>query len=1036
MKTYHTLMTRYPHFATEWLKCIYFLFFTIVATFTTYGQITVSGKVTDKSGGILLGVTIVEKGTNNGAVTNIDGSYALSVEDRNSVLIFSYIGFITDSISVGSKQVIDVILEEELGELGEVVVIGYQSVNKSDVTGSISNIKTESLSEIPSNSIEEVLAGRVAGLVISDASDAPGAGVNVRIRGASSFTATTPLVVVDGFPLGDAGNLKQINPTDVVSVEVLKDASAASIYGSRGANGVILVTTRRGKKGDPQIVFTSLTSFNRFSSKFNIYENPLILATLTDEDRVNSGLLPVYIGDVDVNGTFFPSLEQIQSGYPITNYVDFVFRNPVNQNYNLSVTGGSDRTRYNFGFNYNTQNGITRNDDLSKTTANFGIIQNIDPSVELSTNLIFSRGIRIDNSGLSFDRNITFPLLNQDESFFKANDNDFGNPSALDQLRVNESTTLDLTSSSYLKWNILEDLEFKTQFNYSLGSSIQERFFPNTYTQLGTEGNGVAFIDNFQNQRMVADGYFTYYGYPNQNHSFSILAGYSTEYFEQRTSQLKSEDFVNSSLGAGNLSGGNEQNTSNDLFSRTLSSFISRLNYSYKDKILITYTGRVDGSSNFGTENRFAFFPSGAISWKIHNESFLSSYKSINQLKVRLSWGLTGNQAISPFETLNRLGQGRYFTNGGFVVTAGPTQLVNNGIFAESFGLGNPALKWETTEILNLGLDFSVLSDKIQLTLDFYEKITNDLLVNSRLPPTSGFDFLRINAGEIENKGFEISINYQALEKGDLGLNLGLVLNRNRNKVIGLGPADLTNVLSDEFGNQFRFTGTNFREQYRGQINVNAIGQPINVFYGAKVVKVLQTEEEGLANGLSGPEAQPGEFLYADLNGDGVIDETSSDRTIIGDPNPDFTSGLTIDFTYKNWELNVLFNGSFGGDIVNVNKFSTQAGGGQVSNLIQRWTVDNPSEEFPRLRQTRNVAFSDWWIQDGSFVRIQNVRLGYNFNVSKLDFIQGAKVFISGDNLHTFTKYDGLDPEVGIDGIDQNRIPRLRRYSLGLRLTF
>lgn len=1001
------------------------------------GQKKITGVVLDEYLEPLPGASILEVETNNGVETDLDGRFEITLLNPNTSIKVSFIGYLKKIVEINKETEYNIILTEDVSQLDEVVIIGYQTVKKSDVTGAVSKINTEELSEIPSNSVEELLVGRVSGLVIGNPSDDPGAGLNVRIRGASSFTATTPLIVVDGFPLGNAGNLKQINPADIVSVEVLKDASAASIYGSRGANGVILVTTRRGKKGKPTVQFTATTSFNTFASEFDIYKNPVNLAVLTDEGRVNAGITPIYVGANDPNGTYFPSITEIRNGYATTDYVNYVFRTPINNNYNISAYGGTEKTKYNFGLNYNTQDGVIRDNDLEKITVSFGIDQELSERLTLSTNLNYSRGSRNDNGGISFNRNILFPLFNQDGTFFKANENDFFNPAALTELRVNTTETLDLISSSILQWQITDALKFKTQFNYSLGSSNQERYFPTIFTQLGNEGNGAGFIDNFQAQRVVADAYFTFKKVFNKKHDISLVAGYSSEYFEQRTSQLRAQNFVNDFLGAGNLSLGDNQRVLNDLTTTSLSSVLGRLNYTFDDRFLFTFTGRLDGSSVFGINNKYAFFPSGAISWKMQNEKFIEEGLSfINELKPRVSYGLIGNQAISPFETLNRLGQGRYFTNGGFVTTIGPGIISNNGIFIESRGLGNPDLKWETTSVLNVGLDFSAFARRLNFNFDYYIKKTEDLLVETGLPPTASFHLLRVNAGEIENRGIELSINYDVFKEENFNLSTGIIFNRNRNKVLSLGPPERTSVLADEFGNQFRFTGTNYREQFRSRINTLTINQPINVFYGARVIGVVQSEAEGLAAGLTGAAAQPGEFLYEDINKDGELDPFGKDRTIIGDPNPDFSASFTLDASYKNWDFSALFNGSFGGDVVNISKFAASNGGGQVSNLLQRWTPDNRTEAFPSLRDNRNVAFSDWWIEDGSFVRLQNVRIGYNFTSKQIKYFDNAKIYFSGDNLYNFTNYKGVDPEVSLQGVDLNRTPRLRRFTLGLEFTF
>ncbi|KAA1243697.1 TonB-dependent receptor [Aquimarina sp. RZ0] len=1022
-------------------KICYLILFASILLFNTtvLAQTVVTGLIIDENGMGIPGATILEEGTSNGSSSDFDGNYSIKISSKNAVLQYSYVGYVTQSIKVNNKKVVNITLFENTEELDQVVVVGYQSIRKSDLTGSVSqlNIETEELSEIPANSVEELLIGRIPGLVIGNPSDAPGAGLTVRIRGASSFTATTPLIVVDGFPLGDAGNLQQINPIDIVSVEVLKDASAASIYGSRGANGVILITTRRGKEGKMKVSFSALTTVSTFSSEFDSFTNPVDLAVLTDESRVNSGLTPIYVGAEDVNGTFFPSIQQLRAGFPTTDYIDFSFRNPINYNYNVSITGGNENTKYNFGLNFITLDGAVTEDNLSKTTANFGIDQNLTNRLSVSSNIVFSRSKRNDNSGLSFNRNLTFPIFDEDGNFFRANDNDFGNPAALTALRVNETTSLDLTSSSILLWDITDELQFKSQFNYSLGSSFQERFFPSEFTQLGNEGNGVGFNDNFQNQRVVTDAYFTYDKKLGDYHKITLLGGYSNEYFDVRTSQLRAQDFVNQSLGAGNLSLGANQRVANNFLTTTLNSGISRVNYTYANKVLLTYTGRVDGSSNFGANNRWAFFPSGAISWKMQNEGFIrNGLPFINEFKPRVSWGIVGNQAIGPFETLNRLGEGRFFNNGGFVTTVGPGIINNNGIFVESRGLGNPDLKWETTEVFNVGLDFAAFNKRVSFNIDYYNKITDDLLVDSNLPPSSGFDFLRINAGKIENKGIEVGLNMDLFRGEDFQFSAGIIFNKNENKVISLGPSEFTSVLNDEFGNQFRFTGVNFRDQFRSSINTLVIGQPINVFYGARVRGIIQSEAEGLANGLTGVNAQAGEFLYEDLNGDGVVEPFGADRTVIGDPNPDFVGSLSLNLSYKRWSLSTLFNASFGGDAVHINQFSTQAGGGSTSNQLQRWTPDNRSNEFPSLRETRNVAFSDWWIQDGSFVKVQNLRVRYDIDTSGIKYLAATKFYVNVDNLYNFTEYTGLDPEINPEGIDENSIPRLRKFTFGVEVSF
>lgn len=1053
----------YPQTATQnWSLSILLLFLVLILSSFTFinAQITVSGVVNDENNTPIPGVNVIEVGTTNGVVTDFDGNYRIDLSSSSAQLKFTYLGFGARTISVNNKSTINVVLKEQTNELDEVVIIGYQTVKKSDLTGSVAKIKTEKLAEIPANNIEELVQGRVPGLVISDFNDNPGGGVNVRIRGASSFTESTPLIVVDGFPLGqEAGNLSQINPFDIVSVEVLKDASAASIYGSRGANGVILVTTRQGSEGKLKIDFSSITTLSEFATDFDFTRDPFTLGILTNEESANRGLPAVYVGRTDFGtGIFFPSLPQLATGdFESFDYADFVFREPVNYNYNLRAYGGTAQTKYTFGLNFNTQNGIFRDDNLRRVNASFGIDQQLGKRTNLSTKINFSRTSRNNNGGLNFLRLPIIPIFDDDGTPFKAGPLDFSNPAGTLIGRNDDSTILSIISSSIFNWRVTDNLTFKTQFNYSLQSSQREAFLTSEFTSRGFAQNNLAQINENTQERVVTDLQLTYNKTFGENHQLTLLGGYSQEFVDIESLNVEANGFVNTELETRNLGLAEEFDVNRVFAPQVLSSFFTRANYIYKNKYLFTFSGRVDGSSSFGPDNRFAFFPSGAISWKMQEEPFIKNGLSfINELKPSISFGIVGNQSIPPFSTITQLTSAeRIFSEGGFVTTVGPGttpegQFAQDPIFTRFFGLGNQSLRWETTEQYNVGLAFAAFKRRLEFQFDYFNKRTTDLIVDNILAPSSGFDQITANGGEVLNKGIELSVNLDLIRKKDFTFSLGAIYNQVDNEVVGLGDEEARVVVFDGEGNAFNnstLPGTD-RSEFGGLfgetfLNVFSIGQPIASFLGARVIGIVQSRDDAIARGLN-PDArenQPGEFIYEDINGDGIIDPRGNDRAIIGNPNPDFTASLTMDVSYKNWELSALLRGTFGIDVVNLNYFRTPTSGslGGRSNIIeQRFSPSNPSSTFPSLLSdgVRQAAFSDFWIQDGSFARLQNVRLGYNIDASKLPFFTAAKVYVNADNLFTFTNYEGIDPEADFDGIDNNRLPRLRRFSLGINMSF
>ena len=999
-------------------------------------KMTVSGCVKDAAGDFLIGATVQVKGISGGTITDIDGNYILKDVPRTATLVFSYVGMQNKEVPVNGKSTINVTLLDDALQLEQVVVIGYGSVKKSDVTGSVTSVKTEALKEIPANSVEGLLQGRAAGLQVINSSQNPGAGATVRIRGGSSLRGSNaPLVVVDGFPLGDAGDLKQINPSDIVNMEILKDASASAIYGSRGANGVIMITTKRAKTGTTNITVRQQITLSQFDTKLDLWRDPVLMASLNNESRINGGLDPLYVGKVSSTGVYYPSVEELQTTWTTnTRWDDLVFRDtPVSNNTTATISSSNDRTVFNLSANFYTDNGMYIKDDYTKGGYNLSVDHNIYDNFKVRFSNILSRGVRNANGGLSYWRNPIYPVYDENGDYYLTNASDFSHPMAITDLQKNETKSLDVISSVALEWQLFPFLKLTSQLNYKFGKSVSDRYYPKKYTEAGEFSNGQAEIENWEGHNLVSET-FANFQKKFDKHDIGAMVGYSYEYYMSRSSGLTGKDFVNEALGNENMGAGNPEKNEiwNGYSDNKLVSGMFRLNYVYDNKYLLTLTARADGSSKFGKNNKWAMFPSGAVSWKAHEESFIKNLNVFDELKFRFSYGISGNQGISPYQTLSRYGTDKYYNDGSWATTIGPGYVSGwtgpGWIYRVWSGIPNPDLKWETTAQADFGIDMAFLNRRLRVSFDYYDKQTSDLLRERNLALSSGYDKMWVNDGKIQNRGFELTVDADILQTKDWQLSGTLIYSRNRNKVKDLGNTLESGLVTDPMtGMLFEYSG-NSLEQYRDYTNILAIGQPVNVFYGYKVDGIVQTLNEGIDAGLSGDYANPGEFKYMNLNGDSEISE--ADKTIIGDPNPDFTASLALNLSWKKFDVSVFFNGVFGQDVLNTKAF------GEPSNSPLRWTPDNPTNKYPSLRDGRQVKISDWWIEDGSFLRVQNLNIGYTFDLPKKSFLSKARIYMNASNLYTFTKFKGYDPEVGLDGVYSGGYPRLRKWTFGLDLTF
>ena len=1006
-------------YLTTGIKALLSLLVFVFCTEAVIGQTLdheVSGVVIDHEGEPLVGVNIMVEGeTDIGTASNIQGEFSLRVPSENSVLIFSYVGYQTKEVAIEGRSELEIELEfsELMGE--EFVVVGYGEMRRSDMTGSVSRVSTEDLERVQSHSLDQMLQGRVPGLQVITPSGEPGEGSTMRIRGASSLHGSnSPLYVVDGFPLTDAGNLNQINPSDIESIEVLKDASAAAIYGSRGANGVIMVTTNRDQGEQPtQININTQSGVSALARDIDMFQDPVHYAIVDNESRVNAGQDPLFTGQTYL-GTYYPSVQELRSGdWPHqTNWQDEVYRNALTQDYTVSVRGSGSQTRYTFSGNYYSEEGLTINNKYERFNGRLHLNQHIQDNIQLSGNVNIALTDR-QRSDASYGRSPVFPVYDEDGDYFQIGPDDYWHPIALAQEVTNEGENIDLITSGRLDWQISSNFEFSSQINYSYNESTWDTYEPSQYTSTGNQFEGFGELSNWKDVSWNSENYVTYQQEFQDIHDLTVMAGVTGEYSVTRTSNLEGRGFITEAMGNEDLSTAEENAINNSLVREQLMSTFGRVNYVHDGRYLMTFTSRVDGSSKFGEHNKWAFFPSGAVGWNIHNEQFFPDHTGFSSARLRLSYGLTGNQGIDPYQTLDQLGSNEYYSQESFTTGFGPGIFRWDDFYKIWSGIANPDLQWETTEQYNAALELGFLNNRIEVSADLYHNLTRDLIRRQRIPISSGYDEIWVNDGEVVNRGFEVSVNANIIND-PLVWNVGANYSRNQNEVIGVGDTD------------FEFWGSEI-EMFRSPVNVLKEGYPMYAFYGLKTDGIIQSEEEGYEAGLSGDRAQPGEIKYVDLNEDGTVD--SDDRTVIGDPHPDFTLSFTSDFYYRQFDFSFSLYGSYGGDVYNLQKFST------ASAQLQRWTPDNPTNDFPSLDNLRGYEVSDWWIEDGSFLRIQNVSLGYNIESEQIGFLDRMRVYANVENLYTFTRFQsGFDPEVGEDGLNWGFYPRPTKWSLGLNI--
>jgi TonB-linked SusC/RagA family outer membrane protein len=987
-------------FKSKFMKTILIIFLWLVSVSVFAQTQNISGKITDSDGGALPGVTIVVKGTTTGTTSDIDGQFTMSNVSGDSELVFSFVGMLTQEVTVGNQSTVSIIMLPDAIGLDEIVAIGYGTIRKKDLTGSVSTIDAETAYETPSANLENALQGRAAGVQVTSSTGEPGSTPSIRIRGGNSITAgNEPLYVIDGYV--GASNLTSINPNDIESMQVLKDASSTAIYGARGANGVILITTKKGKIGKPVVNFKASYGIQVLPEKVDVLSGSEFAEWVNDqsEDQDN---LPFDLDNL-------PGEE--------TDWQDVMFRAAPIQDYQLSLSGGSDKTKYYVSAGYLNQDGIL----VSSSFERYSLRSNIDTKISK----VFSTGVNIslsetysDNKSLGNFQNVLradplMPVYNEDGSY---NGTVYGVSNAQTNILADSELNQDDTYrdramiNAYLQASLFNKLTLKSTFGGDFLWSEHNEFIPSTNpTSIRTGMLGQADVTRFNDRQLLNENTIDYkqtFG----DHSISALGGITFQTQSRETVIIDADDIPSDGVGVNSLELAGTTSINSNYSEYALFSVLGRFNYSYLSKYLFTATVRRDGSSRLGSNNKFATFPSLAMAWNMDEESFIKDVDMIDVLKIRASYGLTGNQGVDPFSTLATFTTSAIATILDGAAVAGVTQGT----------LENADLKWETTAQYDLGIEVGLFGGRLSAELDLYYKKTEDLLLDAEVLTQSGFETATSNVGSLQNKGIDFAINGVIISKKDFDWTASFNISKYKNEVLDLG-------------NKTFITTVSLQGDPCAQLRV---GQPVGTFYGYVFENV---------------DSETGDAVYTDISGaDGVPDGTidSYDKTVIGDATPDFYGGFHTNMRYKNFDVSAFLPFSYGNDVynteavwaneINVNSFA----------VLRRdmWSATNTENaSYCSTSSSSMYKSTSFYVQDGSFLRLGTLQLGYTLPSGLLKGISNCRFYLTGTNLFLIKSsgYWGYDPDVstyGDDavkrGFDNYEYPQNRSFVAGVDITF
>lgn len=1004
----------FKNLSVKFILLLFILLFSPTLVMAQEEKIELNGTVYDDTNTPLLGVSILEEGTTNGVTTDFDGNFSITVSNKESVIIISYIGFVTNRIKV-ENFTSEIKLSPSLNVLDEVVIVGYGEVRTKDLTGAVAIVKLDDIEGQPASNIGDAIQGRAAGVTVIT-SGQPGSNPTFRIRGTGTIGNNDPLIVVDGVPLN--GGLNQVNMKDVESLQVLKDASATAIYGSRGSNGVVIITTKRGKKGKASLDIDTFTSVQSATNVIDVL-NAEQFAQFSNEMLSNGGIAP---------NSNFNNPSSLGKG---TDWLDNFFTLGRQSNVTLSYSKGGDNSNMYTSLNVFDQEGIIINSAYTRYIVQFNSDTQINEKIKLGNS--FKINYDIKKNGDNSIQNAILSLPTQ--PIFRENGNysgpigqpiysgDVENPIGKSNIVENSTKGYNLQGSIFGEIEILKNFKFKSLFGAEANFWDTRTWAPAYSWDSDVSEN--AFLSEGSNKSitLLFDNTITYNKEFDNGSSITAVVGTSAQENEFKFISGSIQNFISEQ--AQTLNNGLEQPTLNGSGSEwSIFSYFARGQFDYKNKYYLTATVRRDGSSRFGAGNKFGTFPSGSFAWRISQENFLKESKTINDLKLRVGYGVTGNQNIGNYSFASSYNTNLYNFNNSFVTAAVPTVLPNSNV------------KWESQKQFNVGIDASLFNHVVDITVDGYIKNTEDMLVPQTVPVTSGYSDIFVpfvNAGEIRNSGIETVVTTRNIDKDKFKWSTDFVFAYNKNEVIDINSD--TPLTTGSIG--LNYTLARIQPGY-----------PVNVFYGFVQDGIFQTQDEvnnwavQIPGTNSASSTSAGDIRFKDLNSDGLIND--DDRTFIGNPNPKFTYSLNNTFNIGNFDVSLFIQGVQGNDIFNANRLFTEnmsVTTNQSTAILNRWNGAGSSNTMPRAifgDPNNNTRQSTRYIEDGSYIRLKNVNISYNvpLDTFKNKVFSSVKLYISGQNLFTITDYSGFDPEVGANGIDNNIYPVTRTFTLGATLGF
>lgn len=1023
------------------------LFVLLVISVLGYSQSkSIIGSVTDcEDGSTLVGVSVFIKGTTQGTTTDVDGNFLLDVK-VGDVLVFSFVGMTDKEVLVDEKSAYKVELCTGQVALDEYVVVGYGSVRKSDLTGSVTSVKVKDAESSGSNSVNDFLQGRAAGVNVQTNSGVPGGSVNINIRGIGSMSASSqPLYVIDGIiidgtssditdeDLTETNPMAFLSPEDIESIEILKDASATAIYGSRGANGVVLITTKSGEESGYKIEYNASAAFADPTKKLNVMDG-LTYANYRNDLAALMGLSPVY--------TNFDSIEAI-------NWQNEMMQRAITKKHRLSISGGQNGSKYFVSFGYNASDGVIKSTGFSKYDFRTNFTHKLSNKIKFISNIsgsMVQNDLTVGTDYYGGDKSMigsilnTKPILNDflDEAgIFDAELMDINNPYAWQDGYLDNTQEKTLVSKFSLEFALADWITYTARVGVNYRSKVRNRYWGRELYK-GERSDGYAQSYDWDNFHYVVDNLF-FFKYRIKKHRFNATLGFTYDEKMNKYNKYEALGFIDDFAGFDAMHAGATQViTSTTKTPSTYASSLFRINYAYKNKISATVTGRADGSSKFAEGNQWGFFPSTALAYRLSEEDFVKNIKAISDLKLRLGWGQVGSSSSPAYATINHI---NYVLGtddeGNTVTTLRPSTM------------GNPDLTWETSQQSNLGLDVELWKGKLIMTFDAYYKTTKDQLQNLALPGSSGYSSMWVNLGKVENKGVEFSFDYQ-MAKEKLKFSFGGNIAFNQNKILEIGR------VADDLGRVF-YLGDKLggNDEIKAPVNVFMEGQPVGAFWGFHTDGILQdAADAAAAPTFYGIQLAEGNIKFRDISGpDGIPDGNIDgyDKDIIGDPNPDFIYGVNMNISYKALNLYVLFQGVQGRDLFNANyarlwnheRFNTNK---LEESYLEAWTADNPTNFFPRIDYnpvTFNSVFTDRFVEDASYFKLSTISLSYNLELKKIAAIESIKFYASAHNVFIITNYKGYDPEADsfasnpmLSGVDFNSYPAVRTIMFGLNVIF